>query len=98
MGASPVHHTESARARGPCHVRRVTSGRSFGTIVSGMTETDFPIHPRIAVIGAGAVGAYYGAMLARGGHDVHFLFHSDADAICASGLRIESYKGNFVIP
>ena len=28
---------------------------------------------RIAVIGAGAVGGYYGAMLARAGHDVSLV-------------------------
>jgi 2-dehydropantoate 2-reductase len=63
-----------------------------------MGEIDLPSKPRVAVVGAGAVGAYYGAMLAHGGHDVHFLFHSDVDTVRANGLRIESYKGNFRIP
>lgn len=45
---------------------------------------------RIAVIGAGAVGAYYGARLAEAGHDVHFLMRADYDAVSARGLRINS--------
>ncbi len=32
---------------------------------------------RIAVIGSGAVGGYYGARLAQAGHDVHFLARRD---------------------
>ena len=32
---------------------------------------------RIAVIGAGALGLYYGALLQKNGEDVHFLLRSD---------------------
>ena len=28
--------------------------------------------PRIGIIGTGAIGGFYGLMLARAGHDVHF--------------------------
>src|SRR5205814_9370453 len=56
-----------------------------------------PNKPVIAVIGAGAVGAYYGAMLARGGFEAHFLMRSDYAAVRTHGLRIESYKGDFHI-
>lgn len=52
----------------------------------------------IAVIGSGAVGSYYGAMLARGGHDVRFLMRRDYDAVCANGLDIRSPRGNFLLP
>ncbi|MDA0351115.1 MAG: 2-dehydropantoate 2-reductase [Chloroflexi bacterium] len=48
---------------------------------------------RVAVIGAGAVGCYYGARLAEAGHDVHFLLRSDYDAVAAGGLHIESVDG-----
>jgi len=54
-------------------------------------------HPVIAVIGAGAVGGYYGAMLARRGFDVHFLARADYAVLRERGLRIESYKGDFQI-
>lgn len=43
---------------------------------------------RIAVVGAGAVGSYYGGMLAHGGHDVHFLLRSDLETVRKKGLTI----------
>jgi 2-dehydropantoate 2-reductase len=46
---------------------------------------------RIAVIGAGAVGCYYGAKLLRAGHDVTLVGRQiHVDAINARGLRFES--------
>jgi 2-dehydropantoate 2-reductase len=50
---------------------------------------------RIAVVGAGAMGGLYGAMLARAGCDVHFLMRGDYEAVKASGLTVKSYKGDF---
>ena len=50
---------------------------------------------RIAVIGAGAVGLYFGAKLQRAGHDVRFLLRRDYDAITASGLTVTSPAGDF---
>lgn len=49
---------------------------------------------RVAVIGAGAVGCYYGARLAEAGHEVHFLMRRDYEAVAARGLRIESVDGD----
>lgn len=49
----------------------------------------------IAVVGAGAVGAYYGARLAQHGADVHFYTRSDAAAIREHGLRVQSFAGDF---
>ena len=51
----------------------------------------------VAVIGAGAVGSYYGARLAQAGHDVRFLLRRDYDAVAARGLRIESHHGDFLL-
>ncbi|OVE74047.1 hypothetical protein BVX94_01845 [bacterium B17] len=51
-----------------------------------------------AVIGAGAVGALYGARLASAGHDVHFLLHSDYDYVREHGLHIESVDGDIILP
>ncbi|KAA0075260.1 ketopantoate reductase family protein [Tardiphaga sp. P9-11] len=46
---------------------------------------------RIAVIGAGAVGCFYGAMLLRAGHDVTLIGRqTHVDAINAQGLYFES--------
>ena len=49
---------------------------------------------RVAIIGAGAVGSYYGARLAEAGHDVHFLLRSDYAAVATNGLHIESVDGD----
>ena len=53
---------------------------------------------RVAVIGAGAVGSYYGARLAQAGHDVHFLMRRDYDAVKAAGLHITSPRGDMDFP
>ena len=51
----------------------------------------------IAIVGAGAVGLYYGGRLARAGHDVHFFTRSDAATIARDGIRVESIHGDFAI-
>jgi 2-dehydropantoate 2-reductase len=53
-----------------------------------------PDRPRIAIVGAGAVGCYYGGRLAEHGHDVHFLMRSDYDAVMRDGLHISSPLGD----
>jgi len=53
---------------------------------------------RIAVIGAGSVGCFYGARLGRAGHDVHFLMRRDLDAVRRNGLTIRSPDGDFHFP
>lgn len=50
---------------------------------------------KIAVLGAGAVGGYYGGRLVQGGQDVHFLYRSELDAVRRAGLRIESVDGSW---
>lgn len=46
---------------------------------------------RIAVLGAGAVGCYFGGMLARAGHAVTLIGRpAHVDAIRAAGLRLEA--------
>lgn len=50
---------------------------------------------KYAIVGTGALGGFYGGMLAHAGNDVHFLFHSDYDFVCKNGLKIDSVTGNF---
>lgn len=49
---------------------------------------------RIAIVGAGAVGCYYGGRLAEHGHDVHFLMRSDFDVVTRDGMHITSPLGD----
>jgi 2-dehydropantoate 2-reductase len=53
---------------------------------------------RIAIVGAGALGLYYGALLQRSGEDVHFLLRRDYDAVTSHGLRVFSINGDFTLP
>jgi 2-dehydropantoate 2-reductase len=50
---------------------------------------------KIAVVGCGAVGSYYGARLCRAGHEVHFLLRSDYDAVRERGVTVRSPEGDF---
>jgi 2-dehydropantoate 2-reductase len=43
---------------------------------------------KIAIVGAGAVGSYYGGMLAHAGCDVRFLMRADLEVVSVKGLRI----------
>lgn len=52
---------------------------------------------KIAVVGSGAVGGYYGAMLAKSGQDTHFLLRSDFDVVRREGLAVRSPRGDFVL-
>ncbi|MCB1208264.1 MAG: 2-dehydropantoate 2-reductase [Verrucomicrobiales bacterium] len=49
---------------------------------------------KIAIVGAGAVGCYYGGRLAQHGNEVHFLMRSDYSAVKAHGLQIHSPLGD----
>ncbi len=53
---------------------------------------------RIAIVGAGALGLYYGALLQRSGEDVRFLLRRDYDAIIGHGLTVHSINGDFTLP
>ena len=50
------------------------------------------------IIGTGALGGYYGALLCRAGFDTHFLIRSDYNQVKTHGLTIKSPKGDFTLP
>jgi 2-dehydropantoate 2-reductase len=51
---------------------------------------------RIAVVGAGAIGAYVGAALARGGADVHLIARGEhLAAMRRDGVTVRSPRGDF---
>ncbi len=53
---------------------------------------------RIAIVGSGALGLYYGALLQRGGADVRFLLRRDFEAVTTRGLKVFSINGDFELP
>jgi 2-dehydropantoate 2-reductase len=54
---------------------------------------------RIAFIGIGALGGYFGGMLARAGNDVIFIARgATLEALRKDGLRVESPLGDFALP
>jgi len=53
---------------------------------------------KIAVLGSGAVGGYYGALLARAGHQVVFIARgAHLDAIRSNGLRVRGPLGDWQV-
>jgi 2-dehydropantoate 2-reductase len=53
---------------------------------------------RIAIVGAGALGLYYGAVLQKSGFDVYFLLRGDYAAIMSRGLTVHSVTGDIHLP
>lgn len=51
---------------------------------------------RVLVVGAGAIGAFYGGMLARTGAEVSVVCRSDRAAVASRGYDIRSPMGDFV--
>ncbi len=50
---------------------------------------------KIAVVGCGAVGSYYGARLGRSGQEMHFLLRSDYEAVRRNGVLVRHSEGDF---
>ena len=59
--------------------------------------TDFK-NLKIAVVGSGAVGSYYGGKLAASGCDVHFLMRGDLEEVKQRGLTLRESPGELRIP
>ena len=53
---------------------------------------------RIAVLATGAVGGYFGARMAKAGHDVFFIARAaNRDAIRSRGLKVDSVLGDLFL-
>lgn len=53
---------------------------------------------RYCVLGTGALGGFYGGLMAKKGLDIHFLLHSDFEHVVKHGLRVDSKLGDFHLP
>ncbi|MBI5381383.1 MAG: 2-dehydropantoate 2-reductase [Opitutae bacterium] len=54
--------------------------------------------PTIALVGAGAIGLYYGSRLARGGAEVSFLLRRDLVAVRQRGIVVRLRDGELRLP
>jgi len=57
-----------------------------------------PTNPRIAIVGAGAIGTFYGARLALAGADVHFFVRSGLAEMRAGGITLRESGGVQALP
>lgn len=53
---------------------------------------------KIAILGAGALGCYYGARLAEAGHEVTFIARSACGPMREHGLHVHSVDGDITLP
>jgi 2-dehydropantoate 2-reductase len=54
---------------------------------------------RVAVLGTGGIGGYFGGRLAEAGHDVSFVARgAHLAAMRERGLRVDSIEGSFALP
>ena len=53
---------------------------------------------KIAIVGCGGIGGYYGGLLARAGHDVVFIARgANLGALRQKGLTVYSVHGDFSV-
>ena len=50
---------------------------------------------KILIVGAGAIGSFYGSLLARAGQQVSMVVRSDYDVVKAHGIHVESTLGSW---
>lgn len=54
---------------------------------------------RLAVLGSGGIGGYYGALLAKGGHDVAFIARgAHLEALQQRGFTVRTPEGESTMP
>lgn len=53
---------------------------------------------KIAIVGAGAIGTFYGVKLAQAGHDVRFLLRSDYEVVRKDGFEVHDCGNVFRVP
>ena len=93
---SPVNPTSDFSPRRPTPQRTEQPTREERREESGIAKPlrlGFPRRMKIAVVGAGAVGAWYAAKLALSGHETHFVLRSDYEAVKSSGYTLRDHAG-----
>ena len=79
------------------HTPDADDGAPASHLQPGSTDAA-PGRARIAVVGAGGVGGYYGARLAAAGHEVLFVARGRTlEALHRDGLQVESTRGDVTV-
>jgi len=54
---------------------------------------------KVAIVGAGGIGGYFGGVLAKRGHEVHLLARgANLEAVKSRGMEIRTPEGSYVAP
>lgn len=79
---------------GSCGGARPRITRTWGVAGLRGLASERVDRKKVAVVGAGAVGLYYGARLLEAGHDVSFIARTELEHLQRNGLTVESVDGN----
>ena len=86
-----IHAQEEAAIPSPMTVGREIEGNERGRF-----RERAHTFMKVAIVGAGGVGGYFGGRLARAGEDVVFIARGEhLRAITTSGLKVDSINGDF---
>ena len=81
-----------------CRARRVLRMECPRGVATRGVATWRGSEMKIAIMGAGAVGGYYGGVLARFGEDVTLICRgAHLDAIARDGLKLSTHSGEFTV-
>lgn len=72
--------------------------RVRGFFIAKRGQKGYTGRMKTAILGAGALGCYYGARLAAAGDEVWFIGRSACGAMQEQGLRVQSVDGDVVLP
>jgi ketopantoate reductase len=78
---------------------RIPIEPAFEKYVVAPSPRRLPDRPRIAFVGAGAVGSYVGGHMARAGHDVTLIdpWQENVEAIRRAGLQLGGTQGEHTV-
>ncbi|MFO1352249.1 MAG: 2-dehydropantoate 2-reductase N-terminal domain-containing protein [Gammaproteobacteria bacterium] len=89
----PPHRSEQA-----CIIARLYQSYRYYPASGSSAAANLRKGMRIAIVGAGGVGGYFGAKLAVSGEEVHFIARgAHLDAIKRDGLRVLSANGDVLV-
>lgn len=88
---APLQLPQPSRARASLALRM---GSDDPWVIEENLQANIVGKKKVAIVGSGAVGLYYGARLIEAGHDVTFLARSELSNLQNNGLTVESIDGD----